>query len=176
MVQAKKWKKILYNHEQIVAATKKIATDLNAKYKNAKEVTLIGVLKGAVPFMAELIKHLTFDMRLDFITATSYKDNRPTGELKIVMDLSHSVVGHDIIIVEDICDSGVTLSRLTKYIESKNPKSIASVVLVNKPSKRKVAYEPTWYGLKVEDVFIVGFGFDDNGYLRNLPFIAECDS
>lgn len=172
-MQNKKWKKIIYNHQEIVAACKKLAEKLNHQFKDAKLVTVIGILKGAIPFMAELIKHLNFDLRLDFITATSYKDNKSSNELKIIMDLSHSIVGHEVIIVEDICDSGLTLSKLDAYLQSKKPKSITSVVLINKPSKRTIDYQPDYFGLVVKDYFVVGFGFDDDGYLRNLPFIAE---
>jgi len=165
---------VIYSHKEIIEKCKILGAKISNDFRDAKLVTMVGLLKGAMPFMAELIKHIDIEVRIDFITATSYTNgNQKSDELKMVMDLSHSVKDHDVIIVEDICESGLTLTKIVEHLGHKNPNSISTCVLVDKTTGREHPFDVDYYGFKNSEAFLVGFGFDDDGYLRNLPFIAE---
>lgn len=165
--------KVLYSHEQIVNVTKEIAEWINDKYKNSKELILVGLLKGCIPFMAELIKHIKVDHKMDFMTISSYEGGLAQKKnIKIVMDLNNDISGKDIIIVEDIVDSGKTLSKVLNYMKNMNPKSLEIVALLDKKCARKVEINIAKSGFIVDDVFVAGFGLDVKEKLRNLPYIG----
>lgn len=171
---ALKYGRIAFTHKQIVETSKELGAIITEKYKDSSNLVIVGLLKSAICFMAELMKHIKLDFQIDFITATSYEGSKSTGELKIIMDLSLSIKNKNVILVEDICETGITLSTVYKHLKQKQPKSITSVVLLDKPSGRKVFFQPDFKGFDAPPFFVVGFGFDNgNGYLRNLPFIAE---
>ncbi|RYM04879.1 hypoxanthine phosphoribosyltransferase [Sporolactobacillus sp. THM7-7] len=134
---------------------------------------IIGVLKGALPFMADLIKRITVPIEIDFMDVSSYGNSAvSSGEVKIIKDLDTSVEGRDILIVEDIIDSGLTLSYLVELFKTRRAKSIKVVTLLNKPSGRKADIVPDWSGFTVPDAFLVGYGLDYAEKYRNLPFIG----
>ncbi|MFT8363604.1 MAG: hypoxanthine phosphoribosyltransferase [Sporolactobacillus sp.] len=134
---------------------------------------VIGVLKGALPFMADLMKHLTVPIEIDFMDVSSYGNSTvSSGEVKILKDLDTSVENRDILIVEDIIDSGLTLSYLVELFKTRRAKSIKIVTLLDKPSGRKSNIHPDLTAFTVPDAFLVGYGLDYAEKYRNLPFIG----
>ncbi|MDR1272013.1 MAG: hypoxanthine phosphoribosyltransferase [Clostridiales Family XIII bacterium] len=166
---------VIFTEEQIAAKAIEIAAEISRDYKG-RHVVMVGVLKGAVMWMSELLKRLDqdLDVSIDFMAVASYgMDTKTSGVVKINKDLDWSVDGKHVILVEDILDSGVTLEYLVKYLGSKNPASVSSCVLLDKPSGRKVDVEADYVGFVVDDIFIVGYGLDVAQKYRNLPFITS---
>lgn len=165
-------KEILFSEEVINAKIKELAGRISDDYKG-KDLLVVGVLKGSVIFAAELIKNITIPCEIDFMAVSSYgTSSETTGIVRILKDLDHEVSGKDIIIVEDIVDSGVTLSYLTKYLKARKANSIEIVTLLNKPARRKKDIYVKYIGYDVPDEFIVGYGIDYAEKYRNLPFIG----
>ena len=167
-------KKILFSHEEIVRATKRIAKEIEEDYKNKNaEPVLLCTLKGALPFMAELIKHIDIHIVTDFIDVSSYHGGTSsTGEIKINKDISMDIENRDVIIVEDIIDTGRTLKCLIEYLESREVASVACASLVDKPETRVVDVQAEYIGIESPNEFLVGFGLDYDEKYRNLPYIG----
>jgi hypoxanthine phosphoribosyltransferase len=143
-----------------------------SKMYEGKPLLLIGTLKGSFMFLADLSREITVPARIDFITAKSYRDGKNRSELEIKIDDSISFSDYDVIIVEDIVDTGHTLNAVTKLIREKNPRSLYVIALVNKPSGREIEYTPDECLFEVGDEFVVGYGLDMDEFGRNLPFIG----
>lgn len=153
---------VIISYEEIQAKAKEIASLIDDDYKG-EPVTVIAILKGAVMWMSELIKHLDIDTRLEFMAVSSYgAASKTSGVVKILKDLDASIEGENVIIVEDIVDSGITLNYLKGYLEGMNPKSLRICTLLDKPSGRRIDIDVDYIGFTVSDVFIVGFGLDYN--------------
>lgn len=164
--------KIMITEEQIQARIAEMGAQLTEEYKD-KFPLAIGVLKGAMPFMNDLMKRFDSYIEVDFMDVSSYGNATvSSGEVKIVKDLNTSVEGRDIIILEDIIDSGLTLSFLVNQFKARNAKSIKIVTLLDKPSGRKVDLSADLVGFEVPDGFVVGYGLDYAEKYRNLPFIG----
>ena len=165
-------KEILFSEEVINAKIKELAGRISDDYKG-KDLLVVGVLKGSVIFAAELIKNITIPCEIDFMAVSSYgTSSETTGIVRILKDLDHEVSGKDIIIVEDIVDSGVTLNYLLNYLKSRRANSVEIVSLLTKPSRRKVDIDCKYIGFESPDEFIVGYGLDYAEKYRNLPFIG----
>ena len=165
-------KEILFSEEVINAKIKELATRISDDYKG-KDLLVVGVLKGSVIFAAELIKRITIPCEIDFMAVSSYGDStESSGVVRILKDLDHSIEGKDVLIVEDIVDSGITLSYLTEYLKARKANSIEIVTLLNKPARRKKNIFVKYIGYDVPDEFIVGYGIDYAEKYRNLPFIG----
>ena len=163
---------VLYTHDEIVSACKRIAKQINEDYKD-KRPMLIGLLKGAVPFMSELIKHLDGYVEIDFLKASSYNGTNSTGEVKLINHVFSNIEGKDIIFVEDIIDTGLTLDVVMKEYMKKGAKSIEVATLLDKAERRAVnTVKPKYIGFDVPNKFVVGFGLDYNELYRNLPYIG----
>jgi hypoxanthine phosphoribosyltransferase len=163
---------ILYSEEVIQEKIVELGEVLSKEYED-KFPLVIGVLKGALPFMADLIKRISVHVEIDFMDVSSYGNSTvSSGEVKIVKDLDTSVEGRDILIVEDIIDSGLTLSYLVDLFKYRRAKSIKIVTLLDKPSGRKVDIVPDLTGFIVPDAFLVGYGLDYAEKYRNLPCIG----
>ncbi|GGH87978.1 hypoxanthine phosphoribosyltransferase [Pullulanibacillus pueri] len=163
---------ILYSEEQLQKKVAELGETLSAEYKERFPL-MICVLKGAMPFMADLIKRIDCHLEIDFMDVSSYGNSTvSSGEVKILKDLDTSVEGRDIIIVEDIIDSGLTLSYLVDLFKYRKAKSIKIVTLLDKPSGRKVDLVPDLAGFTVPDAFLVGYGLDYAERYRNLPLIG----
>ena len=170
------FKQILFTQEEIEAKCKELSQWVNETYKDSDNLILIGLLKGSIPFMAQLIKGVTVVHDMDFLTITSYKGTtKSNGSPKIVMDLSNDVVGKDILIVEDIVDTGRTLTVIKEMILLRKPKSLKIITLLDKKEGRVVPFVVDKFGFDIPKVFVAGFGLDVNGKLRNLPYIGEFD-
>lgn len=165
-------KEILFSEEVINAKIKELAGRISDDYKG-KELLVVGVLKGSVIFAAELIKNITIPCEIDFMAVSSYgNSSETTGIVRILKDLEHEISGKDIIIVEDIVDSGVTLDYLLNYLKTRKANSVEIVSLLTKPSRRKVDIDCKYIGFEAPDEFLVGYGLDYAEKYRNLPFVG----
>jgi hypoxanthine phosphoribosyltransferase (EC 2.4.2.8) len=164
--------KVLISEEELQDKIKELGESLTIEYQD-KFPLLVGVLKGAMPFMADLMKRIDSYVEIDFMDVTSYGNATvSSGEVKIVKDLNTSVEGRDIIIIEDIIDSGLTLSYLVDLFKYRKAKSIKIITLLDKPSGRKVNLRADYVGFEVPDAFVVGYGLDYAEKYRNLPYIG----
>ncbi len=169
-------KKIIYTREEVLAKIKELADWVNEEYKNSKDLVIIGLLKGSIPFIAHLMMDIKVDMSIDFITASTYDGGtKSSGNVKMVMDLKKDIAGKDVLIAEDIIDSGITLQTVIDILKTRNPKSLKVITLMDKPSGRKVKLMADKVGLIVPDKFLVGWGLDVKEKMRNLDVIAEFD-
>ncbi|NMO97761.1 hypoxanthine phosphoribosyltransferase [Paenibacillus lemnae] len=163
---------ILISEEEIQAKVKELGEKLSTAYKD-RDPLVICVLKGAFIFMADLVKNITVPIELDFMAVSSYgASTKSSGVVKIIKDLDQSVEGRDVLIVEDIIDSGLTLSYLIKLLENRKAKSVSVVTLFDKPTGRTVELEADYKGFVIPDAFIVGYGLDYTEHYRNLPYIG----
>ncbi|MDX8363152.1 hypoxanthine phosphoribosyltransferase [Cytobacillus sp. Hm23] len=164
--------KVLVTEKEIQEKVKELGEVLTKDYQE-KFPLAIGVLKGAMPFMADLLKRVDTYLEMDFMDVSSYGTSRvSSGEVKILKDLDTSVEGRDILIIEDIIDSGLTLSYLVELFRYRKAKSIKIVTLLDKPSGRKSDVEADYVGFIVPDEFVVGYGLDYLEKYRNLPYIG----
>ncbi|WP_313894871.1 hypoxanthine phosphoribosyltransferase [Psychrobacillus sp.] len=164
--------KILLTEEQIQEKTKELGAALTAEYAE-KFPLAIGILKGAMPFMSDLMKRVDTYIEMDYMDVSSYGNATvSSGEVKIVKDLNTSVEGRDILIIEDIIDSGMTLSYLVELFKYRKAKSIKIVTLLDKPTGRKVDLKADFVGFEVPDAFVVGYGLDYAEKYRNLPYVG----
>ncbi|WP_391118862.1 hypoxanthine phosphoribosyltransferase [Psychrobacillus sp. L3] len=163
---------ILLTEEQIQEKTRELGATLTADYKD-KFPLAIGILKGAMPFMSDLMKRVDIYIEMDYMDVSSYGNATvSSGEVKIIKDLNTSVEGRDILIIEDIIDSGMTLSYLVDLFKYRKAKSIKLVTLLDKPSGRKVDLKADYVGFEVPDAFVVGYGLDYAEKYRNLPYVG----
>jgi hypoxanthine phosphoribosyltransferase len=164
--------KVLITEEEIQAKVKELGEILTKEYEGPFPLA-IGVLKGAMPFMADLIKRIDTYLEMDFMDVSSYGNSTvSSGEVKIIKDLDTSVEGRDILIIEDIIDSGLTLSYLVELFRYRKAKSIKIVTLLDKPTGRKANIQADYVGFIVPDEFVVGYGLDYAEKYRNLPYIG----
>ena len=165
--------KILYTEEQLQEVAKRVAAQIDADYEG-EEIVFVGLLKGSVQFMADLLKHIQTKCKVDFMCVSSYgKGTKSSGRVNIIKDLSEPIDDKNVIIVEDIIDSGHTLSFITKYFSAKNAKSVRICTLLDKPHRREVEIDVDYVGIdSVPDEFVVGYGLDYQEYYRNLPYIG----
>lgn len=149
-----------------------IGAILTDKFKG-KKVTAVCVLKGSFVFYSDLIRHIDTDITCEFFGVSSYNGASSSGEVKVTLDLSSAIEGQHVILVEDIVDTGLTMNYLKKSIESRNPASLTTVTLLEKPEALKVPCKLDHVGFKISNEFVVGYGLDYQGYYRNLPYIAQ---
>lgn len=167
-------KRVLFSEEEIQKKVKELGEEITKDYKG-KKVFLLGILKGAVPFMADLMRKIDLDLEYDFMDVSSYAGTTSRGEVRILKDISTSIDGKNIIIVEDIIDTGVTLSYLSKILSSRGAASIEIVTLLSKPERRKVDLPVKYNGFVIEDEFVIGYGMDFDEKYRGLPYIGILD-
>jgi hypoxanthine phosphoribosyltransferase len=163
---------ILFTREEVEAAVNRLAAEVRRDYQG-KHPLLIGILKGSFVFMADLIRLLDFPLEVEFITLSSYGRGRSTpGGIKVVKGLRAEVKGRDVLIIEDIVDTGLTISFLLDYVRKKKPASLRLCALTDKPSRRRVPVTIDYLGFTVPDKFIVGYGIDWDERFRYLPDIC----
>lgn len=166
-------KKILLTEKQIVERCKQLSQQLSKDYKDNKHnVLFVGILKGSIPFMAELIKHISIDIEIDFIAASSYAGTESLGDIKIIKDLDCSIVNRDIVVIEDIIDTGLTIKKLKELLYHKGANDVKVISLLNKQSRRVCDVQADYVGFEIENEFVIGFGLDFNQKYRNLPYIG----
>ena len=160
--------------EKIAARVREMGAQITKDYAG-KQIVVIGVLQGAFLFMADLIRATPIDLTTDFIGVVSYAGAQSTGHVRIVSDLSVSIEGRDVVVVEDIVDTGLTLTYLKRTLEARHPRSLRVCVLVDKIERRKVDVGLDYVGFTIPNVFVVGYGFDHEGLYRNLPYVAALE-
>ena len=165
-------KKILISHDEIVAAARELGQKLTEDYQG-KNPILVGILKGSVPFMAELIKHIDMHIELDFMLVSSYHGGTSSsGVINIIKDMDQDIKGRDILFVEDIIDTGKTLKSLKELFEGRQPASVKIATLLDKPEGRLVEIEADYTCFTIPNEFVVGYGLDYEENYRNLPYIG----
>lgn len=163
--------RILFTKEQIDECAARLGAELTRDY-GGKAPLFLCVLRGAALFFSDLIRAVECPLDIDFIRASSYNGTESTGVVKVDMMNVGELAGRDVVIVEDICDSGRSLVEMTKVISAMKPRSLKSVVLLDKPSRRVVEFQPDYTGFVIDDLYVVGNGFDCDGRFRNLPYIG----
>ena len=166
---------VMISAEDIQHKVKQLGEQINAHYAQSdKELVLIGLLRGSVIFMADLCRAIEKPHELDFMTVSSYGSGTVSSrDVKILKDLDGEIFGKDVVVVEDIIDSGNTLSKVMEMLQTRNPNSIELCTLVSKPSRREIDLTVKFLGFEVEDRFIVGYGLDYDQKYRHLPYIGE---
>ena len=163
---------ILFTEEQIAEIVRNMGRRISKDYEG-KNLVLVSVLKGSLPFMADLMRAITIPCSIDFLSVSSYGSGTVTsGEVRILKDLDGSLEGKDLLVVEDILDSGVTLSFLLKTLSARNPASVRLCTFLDKPERRRVNIHADYVGASVPDAFIVGYGLDYAEKYRNLPYVG----
>jgi hypoxanthine phosphoribosyltransferase len=163
--------KLLYSREQIANQVHRIAAEISHDYRD-QEVLLVGVLKGSFLFIADLVRSITSPVVVDFVRLASYgSETQSSGIVEIRKDLEMPIRGRDVIIVEDIVDSGLTLETLYHRLMQRGPRSLKICTLIDKKARREVAIEPDYVGIAMDDGFIIGYGLDFDERYRNLPDI-----
>ena len=165
--------KVLISEEQLQAKVAELGAQISRDYEG-KDLLLVSILKGSVVFMADLMRAITEPCSIDFMVVSSYggANTTSTGLVKIVKDLDQDLSGKDVLIVEDILDTGVTLSHLVPMLKLRRPNSVRLCTILSKPSRRKVDIEPDYCGFEVPDEFVVGYGLDYDEKYRNLPYVG----
>lgn len=165
-------KEVLITEEQIRQKVAELGGRISRDYAG-KNLLLVSILKGSVLFMADLMRQITIPLRIDFMSVSSYGSGvKTSGVVKIIKDLDIPLEGFDVLIVEDILDSGLTLSYLTEILRSRGPRSIKICTLLDKPDRRKAQVSPDYVGFVIPDEFVVGYGLDYAEKYRNLPFVG----
>lgn len=165
-------KEIILTSEQISERIKELGAKISSDYQDSPPV-LVGILKGALPFMADLIRAISVPMVYDLMAVSSYgASTKSTGTVRIIKDLDLEIEDRDVIIVEDIVDTGLTLQYLLENLRSRRPRSLKVCTLLDKPSRRQTPIQPDYNGFEIPDVFVVGFGLDYAEKYRNLPYIG----
>jgi hypoxanthine phosphoribosyltransferase len=167
---------ILIEQDTLSARVAELGAEVSNDYEG-RDLLLIGVLKGAVFFMADLMRHITVPCEVDFMAISSYGDSTDTsGIVRILKDLDINIEGRDVLVVEDIIDSGLTLSYLMRNLESREPASLEICALMTKPSRRQIDVPVRYIGFEIPDRFVVGYGLDLAERYRNLPYVAVLSS
>ena len=164
---------VLLDAETIQARVRELAVEIERDYPDGEDIHLVGVLKGAFVFMADLVRAMTPRVSLDFIALSSYaKSTKSSGEVRLLKDLDFGLEGRHVIIVEDIVDTGLTLTYLQDILRARSPKTLRTACLLSKPSRRQVDVTVEYIGFTIEDRFVVGYGLDYAERYRNLSYIA----
>jgi len=166
---------VLLTEKQIAERVRELGKEISNDYQG-KTVHLICVLKGAYTFLADLARTIEIPVTLDFLAVSSYGKNKTSsGEVQLTKDLDMSIAGRNVIVVEDIADTGLTLNYLLNLLRSRQPSTLKVAALLSKPSRREIEVSVDYIGFDVPDRFVVGYGLDDNQQYRQLPYVAVMD-
>jgi len=161
--------------EEILQKVRKIARDITAEYQN-REPVLVGVLNGAFIFFADLVREISIPLKIDFVRLASYgSKNMSSGQIALTKDIELSIKEKSVIIVEDIIDSGLTLSHLVKHIKEREPESVKVCALINKLERREKEVRIDYWGFEIKKGFVVGYGLDYDEQFRHLPYILSLE-
>ena len=169
-IEPKKWE-VLCSQEQISEKLKELGEKISKDYEG-KNLLVISLLKGSFIFCADLVRQITVPVKIEFMTTSSYgHSEESSGTVQVVSDVKSDLEGYDVLVVDDITDSALTMDFVMKHLKTKNPNSIKSCVLLDKPSRRKVELVPDYCGFEIEDKFVVGYGLNYGDYYRNVPYV-----
>lgn len=163
--------RVLIDERRIAHRVSELAEEITREYAG-DDLLVVGILKGAFVFMADLIRKIRTPVAIDFMAISSYAGKSSTGVVRILKDLDAAIEGRNVLIIEDIIDSGLTLSYLVKSLQSRKPKSIRIAVLLDKPEKRQTDIQVDYIGFVIPDEFVVGYGLDYDGQYRSLPYVG----
>jgi hypoxanthine phosphoribosyltransferase len=163
--------RVLITEEQIARRVKTLAREIERDFRG-RETVVVALLNGTVMFLADLIRHLNLPLRLDFIGVSSYGTGTESGDLVFTKELRLDVRGRDVLLIDDILDTGKTMSRVLPKLRARKPRRIKICVLLNKPSRRVEKVKPDYVGFEISDIFVVGYGLDFAERCRNLPFVG----
>lgn len=170
-MESNKRQKTLFSREEIAKRVRELGIEISVDYKG-KDLVVISLLRGSFIFTSDLVRELPIPVEVDFMTTSSYgHSEESSGHVDIVHDIRTDIKGKDVLIVDDIMDSGFTLENVVKHLEEKSPRSIKISVMLDKPSRRKVDLSPDYVGFTIPDVFIVGYGLNYGDFYRNIPYI-----
>ncbi len=160
--------------KSIAARIEELAREIEASYSDSDKLVVIGLLRGSFVFIADLVRELDMNVEVDFLEASSYGDSTESSrEVRILKDLRGEINGRDVLLVEDIIDTGHTLKQVTKLLKTRNPRKLKTIALLDKPSRREVDITADWIGFEIPDEFVVGYGIDFAQRNRNLPHIGK---
>ncbi|MGL4652202.1 hypoxanthine phosphoribosyltransferase [Cetobacterium sp.] len=163
----------MISEEDLQVRVREVAKEIEKDYKG-KDLICVGLLKGSIMFMADLLKNVEMDLAMDFMKVSSYHGGTDsTGVVKILKDVDADLTGKDVLIIEDIIDTGLTLESVKKFLMTKQPNSLKVCSLLDKPSRRKVEMVGEYIGFEIPDEFVVGYGLDYDELYRNLPYIGK---
>ena len=169
-IEKKVWE-VLCSEEAIKQRLSELGREITEKYEG-KKLYVVSLLKGSFIFTADLVREIKIPVKINFMTTSSYGHSEETsGNVEIVTDLDEDLTEYDILIVDDITDSGLTMKFVKEHLERKNPRSVNCCVLLDKPDRRQVELEPTYVGFTIPDKFVVGYGLNYGDYYRNIPYV-----
>lgn len=164
----------IVTQEQMRTRIRELGKQIMADYAD-KDLILVGILKGAYAFYADLCRAIRIPLRVDFLVVSSYAGSKSSGKVKIVTELTEDVAGRDVLLVEDIVDSGLTVAHLVKTLSKRKPRSIRVCALLSKPARRKIQVPVHYVGFEIPNKYVVGYGLDYRQQYRNLPYLAILD-
>ena len=160
--------------KSIAARIEALAAEIKTTFADSEKLVVVGLLRGSFVFIADLVRELDMNVEVDFLEASSYGDSMETSrEVRILKDLRGEIGGRDMLVVEDIVDTGFTLSHVIGLLSSRGPKRLETIALLDKPSRRETDIRATWTGFEIPDEFVVGYGIDYAQRNRNLPYIGK---
>ena len=163
----------LISAKSIAARIEDLAKEIRTSFSETEKLIVVGLLRGSFVFIADLVRELDMNVEVDFLEASSYGDGMESSrEVRILKDLRGEIAGRDVLVVEDIVDTGFTLKHVTKLLETRTPRRLETIALLDKPSRRETNIRATWTGFEIPDEFVVGYGIDYAQRNRNLPFIG----
>ncbi len=169
-IEKKKWE-VLCSQEDIKSRLSELGKQLSKDYKD-KKLVVISLLKGSFIFTADLVRNIDIPVKISFMTTSSYgHEEESTGKVNMLSDIKDDIEGYDILVVDDITDSGLTMKYVMEHLKTKKPASVKSCVLLDKPSRRKADLVPDYVGFTIEDKFVVGYGLNYGDYYRNIPYV-----
>ncbi|MBQ7890013.1 MAG: hypoxanthine phosphoribosyltransferase [Erysipelotrichaceae bacterium] len=164
--------RILVSEDEIIRRSIELGKQISEDYKDKKAPILVALLKGSVPFLAELMKHIELDIEYDFMDVSSYEGTESIGDIRILKDLDRSIRGENVLLVEDIVDTGRTLKTVKKLMKDKGASDVKIVSLLDKPDRRVVDIQAEYVGFIIPNEFVIGYGLDFNQKYRNLPYVG----
>ncbi len=166
--------RVLISQKELNEIVQRLGREITEAYQESEnELIVIGLLRGSFLFMADLVREIKLPMITDFLTISSYGDGTvSSGDVKVVMDLDETITGHDVLLVEDIIDTGNTFSKVIRMLENRDPASLKICTLLNKPSRREVEVKIDFCGMEIPDEFVCGYGLDYAQKYRNVPYIG----
>ena len=160
--------------KQIAARVEELAAEISAAYADTEKLVVVGLLRGSFVFIADLVREIDLPVEVDFLEASSYGNSTQSSrEVRILKDLSGKIEGRDVLVVEDIVDTGFTLHHVLQMLQARNPARLEVCALLDKPSRREVPMQARWTGFTIPDEFVVGYGIDYAQRNRNLPYIGK---
>lgn len=165
---------VMISEQEVQDRITQLGKDISVEYKDSEDLVMVGLLRGSFVFMADLARQIDVKLETDFMTASSYGNAMESSrDVRILKDLDGDVKGKDVLLVEDIIDTGNTLSKVMEILSLRGPKSIRIVTLLDKPSRREINVDVKWVGFEIPDEFVVGVGIDYAQHYRNLPYIGK---